>query len=109
MTGISMLPPVVPLGKQTVSLPMRPDNVHWDGNGKLLIAGRNPDGPSTCDGASCPSGWTAVEVDPDSMMVTRLGGADGNASMQRASAAIKVGDEIWVGSNQDRIARFPLN
>jgi hypothetical protein len=29
--------------------------------------------------------------------------------MQRASAAMRVGNEIWVGSNQDRIARFPLN
>jgi hypothetical protein len=98
-----------PIGKRTVSLPMRPDNVHWDANGKLLIAGRNPVDPAACDGTTCPSGWTAVEVDPETLAFTRLGGADGTASMQRASAAIRVGDEIWIGSNQDRIARFPLN
>ncbi len=88
---------------------MRPDNVHWDGNGMLLSAGRNPIDPATCDGAGCAAGWSVVEVDPESLAFTRLGGADGTASMQRASAAIRVGNEIWVGSNQDRIARFPLN
>jgi tetratricopeptide (TPR) repeat protein len=56
-----------------------------------------------------PAGWSVVEVDPQTLAVSRLGGADGTAAMQRASAAIRVGDEIWVGSNQDRIARFPLN
>ena len=98
-----------PIGKRTVSLPMRPDNVHWDGNGKLLIAGPNPVDPAVCDGRSCASGWTVVEVDPETLVVSRLGGADRSAAMQRASAAIRVGNEIWVGSNQDRIARFPLN
>jgi len=98
-----------PIGKRTVSLPMIADNVHWDGNGKLLIAGRNPADPATCDGTRCPAGWTAVEVDPETLAFSRLGGADRSATMQRASAAIRVGNEIWVGSNQDRIARFPLN
>ncbi len=98
-----------PIGKRTASLPMGPDNVHWDGNGKLLIAGRDPVDPAVCDGRGCPSGWTVVEVDPETLTVSRLGGADRSAAMQRASAAIRVGNEIWVGSNQDRIARFPLN
>jgi hypothetical protein len=98
-----------PIGKRTASLPMRPDNVHWDLNGKLLIAGPNSVDPAVCDGRSCASGWTVVEVDPETLAVSRLGGADRSAAMQRASAAIRVGNEIWVGSNQDRIARFPLN
>ncbi len=98
-----------PIGKRTASLPMRPDNVHWDGNGKLLIAGPNSVDPAVCDGRSCASGWTVVEIDPETLAVSRLGGADRSAAMQRASAAIRVGNEIWVGSNQDRIARFPLN
>ena len=98
-----------PIGKRAVSLPMIADNIHWDGNGRLLIAGRNPPGPATCNGAPCPAGWTAVEADPESLIYSVLGGVDGAAVMQRASAAIRVGNEIWVGSNQDRIARFPLN
>ena len=97
-----------PIGKRIASMPMGPDNVHWDGHGKLLIAGPNR-APAACDGASCQVGWAVIEVDPETLAFTRLGGADGTASMQRASAAIRVGNEIWVGSNEDRIARFPLN
>jgi hypothetical protein len=98
-----------PMEKRTVSLPMRPDNVHWDGNGQLLIAGPNPFDPAVCDDPDCPTGWSVVEVNPQTLTVSRLGGADRTAAMQDASAAMRVGDEIWVGSNQDRIARFPLN
>ena len=97
-----------PVGKRTLSLPMGPDNVHWDGNGKLVIAGPNPAGPATCNGGPCRTGWTVVEVDPEAWTFSRLGGADGTAALQRASSAIRVGNEIWVGSNEDRIARFPL-
>jgi sugar lactone lactonase YvrE len=98
-----------PIGKRAAALPMRPDNVHWDSNGKLVIAGPNSVDPAQCDGGNCPSGWTVAEVDPETLVVSRLGGANGSAAMQRASAAIRVGNEIWVGSNQDRIARFALN
>jgi hypothetical protein len=98
-----------PIGKRTVSLPMLPDNVHWDGNGKLLIAGPNPVDPAECDASICTSGWTVVEVDPETLAVSRLGGADRSAALQRASAAIRVGNEIWIGSNEDRIARLGLN
>jgi hypothetical protein len=98
-----------PIGKRSVSTPMGPDNIHWDGNGKLIIAGPNPAGPATCNGAPCRMGWAVIEVDPDTLEVSRLGGADGTVAMQRASAAIRVGNEIWVGSNEDRIARFPAN
>lgn len=96
-----------PIGKRAVPLPMRPDNVHWDNNGKLLSAGPNLAAPAACANPPCPAGWSAIEIDPETLAVTRLGGADGTASMQRASAAMRVGNEIWVGSNEDRIARFP--
>ncbi|MGD2166507.1 MAG: SMP-30/gluconolactonase/LRE family protein [Gammaproteobacteria bacterium] len=98
-----------PIGKRTVSTPMGPDNIHWDGNGRLLIAGPNPVDAANCEDPPCRAGWTVIEVDPQTLAVARLGGADGTAAMQRASAAIRVGNEIWVGSNEDRIARFPLN
>lgn len=97
-----------PIGKVAVSTPMRPDNIHWDDSGKLLSAGPNPAGSAACASPPCEAGWTAIEVDPETLSITPLGGADGTAAMQRASAAIRVGNEIWVGSNEDRIARFPV-
>ena len=95
-----------PVAKRTVSLPIRPDNVHWATNGKLLTAGPNYVPPAVCSGAGCATGWSVFEVDPETLAFSRLGGADQTAAMQRVSSAIRVGDDIWVGSNDDRIARF---
>jgi len=40
-----------PMAKRTVSLPIRPDNVHWATNGKLLTAGPNYVPPPVCAAA----------------------------------------------------------
>ncbi len=87
---------------------MAPDNVHWDSNGKLLIAGAQQADPAACGEPVCFMGWEVIEVDPETLDISSLGRADETASMRRASAAIRVGDEIWA-SGPDRIARFPLN
>jgi hypothetical protein len=97
-----------PMAKRAVSLPIRPDNVHWASNGKLLTAGPNYVAPSVCSGAGCATGWSVLEVDPETLAFTRLGGADQTAAMQAVSSAMRVGDDIWVGSNDDRVARFSL-
>lgn len=94
-----------PVGKRTLSLPFHPDNVHWDSRGRLIVAGPNF-APGSCTGSNCPSGWTVGDTDADLLVFTRLGGGSGMPSMARASAAIRVGQEIWVANNQDRIARF---
>jgi hypothetical protein len=49
-----------------------------------------------------------LEVDPETLAFTRLGGADQTAAMQGVSSAVLVGDDVWVGSNDDRVARFSL-
>jgi SMP-30/Gluconolactonase/LRE-like region len=97
-----------PMTKRAVSLPIRPDNVHWGPDGKLLTAGPNYVPPSVCTGAGCATGWSVLEVDPETLAFTRLGGADQTAAMQAVSSGMRVEDEIWVGSNDDRIARFAL-
>jgi hypothetical protein len=97
-----------PMAKRTVSVPIRPDNIHWASNGKLLTAGPNYVAPTACSGAGCATGWSVLQVDPETLAFTRLGGADQTAAMQGVSSAVLVGDDIWVGSNDDRIARFSL-
>jgi hypothetical protein len=47
-------------------------------------------------------------MDADTLAFARVGGADASVAIQRVSAAIRVGKEIWVGSNQDRVARFSV-
>lgn len=96
-----------PMPKRAAPLPIRPDNLRWDDNGNLLSAGRIP-APPNCSGASCMPGWSAIAINAQTFEVTVLGGADGTAAIQRVSAAIRHGDEIWIGTNQDRIARFPV-
>ena len=97
-----------PLTKRAVSVPIRPDNIHWAPDGKLLTAGPNYVAPATCSGPGCATGWSVLEVDPETLTFSRLGGADQTAAMQAVSAAMRVGNEIWVGSNDDRVARFAL-
>ncbi len=97
-----------PPTKRVVSVPIRPDNVHWAPDGKLLTAGPNYVAPAVCSGAGCASGWSVLEVDPTTLAFSRLGGADQTAAMQRVSSAMRVGDDVWVSSNDDRIARFSL-
>ena len=97
-----------PLAKRTMSVPIRPDNIHWASNDKLLTAGPNYVAPTVCSGAGCATGWSVLEVDPETLAFTRLGGADQAAAMQAVSSAMRVGDDIWVGSNDDRVARFSL-
>ncbi|HSG64471.1 MAG TPA: hypothetical protein VLD39_05700, partial [Gammaproteobacteria bacterium] len=95
-----------PAAKRAASLPISPDNVHWDGHSKLITAGPNYVDPAVCSGAGCATGWSVIEVDPETLAFTVLGGADQTASMQRVSTAMRLGNDVWVGSNQDRIARF---
>ncbi len=95
-----------PMTKRVVSVPIRPDNIHWATNGKLLTAGPNYVAPTVCSGAGCATGWSVLEVDPETLAFSRLGGADQTAAMQAVSSAMRVGDDIWVGSNDDRVARF---
>lgn len=98
-----------PMTKRVASVPIRPDNIHWSSNGKLLTAGPNYVAPTVCSGAGCATGWSVLEVDPETLAFSRLGGADQTAAMQGVSSAMRVGDDIWVSSNSDRIARFPAN
>ncbi len=97
-----------PMEKRGVALPISPDNVHWASDGKLLTAGPNYVAPEACRGSSCRTGWSVLEVDPQTLTFSRLGGADQTAAMQGVSSAMRMRDVMWVGSNDDRIARFPL-
>ena len=97
-----------PISRLTVSTPMGPDNVRWGSNGKLVIAGARAADPGNCGAPFCFAGWEVIEVDPETLAISRIGGADKTTSMSRASAAIRVGKEVWA-SGPDRIARFLPN
>lgn len=97
-----------PMTKLAMSVPIRPDNIHWSTDGMMLSAGPNSVPPEVCSGTGCATGWSVLEVDPETLAFTRLGGADQTAAMQGVSSAMRVGNDIWVGSNSDRIGVFSL-
>lgn len=97
-----------PIGKQAVSIDIVPDNIRWGSPGKLLTAGGNYVSPDVCTGPTCATGWSILEIDAETLAVTRVGGADQNASIQGVSSALQVGNNLWVGSfNDDRIGYLP--
>jgi hypothetical protein len=96
-----------PIGKLSVSVDITPDNIRWGTNGKLLTAGGNYVSPEVCSGQGCATGWSVLEVDAETLAVSRIGGADQNAVLQGVSSALQVDNEIWVGTfNGDRVGYF---
>lgn len=96
-----------PIGKQFVSVDIAPDNIRWGTEGKLLTAGGNYVAPDVCSGPDCATGWSVLEIDADTLEVTRIAGADQTAALQGVSSALQIGNTLWVGSfNDDRIGKL---
>ena len=84
----------------TVSMPVdiAPDNLRWTEDGMLLTAGMN---------TSPGTGWSVLEINPADLTVTKVGGYPQSATLQNASTALAVDDDIWVGTyNGDRVGYF---
>jgi hypothetical protein len=57
------------------------------------------------DDMRCHRGYSVAELDPDVMTFRLIAYAGPNASFNGVSAAVSVGDELWIGSYQsDRVA-----
>jgi hypothetical protein len=66
--------------------------------------------PAECATPPCQTGWSVIEVDPDTLAARRVAGVDQAATLQGASTALRVGDAIWIGTFRgNRIGRLPLN
>jgi hypothetical protein len=96
-----------PIGKQTVSVDIVPDNIRWGTEGKLLTAGANYVAPDVCSGQGCATGWSVVEIDAATLEATRVAGADQTAALQGVSSALQIDNELWLGTfNDDRIGKL---
>ena len=101
-----------PVEKQVVDLGFFPDNIRWQADGSLLTAGHSAENiPRVleCLETLCEEmGTHAARVDPDTLAVEHVVEAPANAHFFTGTAALDVGDEIWMGSMRgERIARFP--
>lgn len=101
-----------PVEKETVDLGFFPDNIRWQTDGSLLSAGHsaaNIPRILECLETLCDDMRThTARVDPDTLAVTHVVDVPVNEHFFTGTAALDVGDEIWMGSVRgERVARFP--
>ena len=94
-------PPVI------ANLGVLPDNLR-SRDGRLTTVGDLLGAPQDCGGPTCPTGWAVYEINPETMISRRIGEPGATAALQCASTALRVGDEIWIGTcNGDRVRVLP--
>jgi hypothetical protein len=97
-----------PVTAEKVQISIVPDNIRWGDDGMLYTAGSNYVPPEECENPPCETGWSVFSIDHETLKAKRVTGVDQTATMQNASSAIAVGNEIWVGTfSGDRIGYLP--
>ncbi len=87
-----------PVARQEAALGVVPDNLRWSSDGTLYVAGGNVENACPNDAtATCP-GWSVWAIGPDTLELQRVTGATGSTGMPAISTALRVGDEVWVGT-----------
>lgn len=97
-----------PITLERVKINIQPDNIRWGDDGMLYTTGHNYVPPEECNNPTCETGWSVISIDPQTMKTKRITGVDQTATMQNASAAIPLGNNIWIGTySGDRIGYLP--
>ena len=98
----------VPVKMKRFQISIQPDNIHWGDDNLLYTTGSNYVPPEECKNPPCETGWSVFSINPETLKIKRVTGVDQTATMQNASTAIAVGNEIWVGTySGDRIGYLP--
>jgi hypothetical protein len=99
------------LAPTSVHVDFLPDNLRREPGGNLLVTGQGPDIKTllACGRPKCPHDWTVVRLDPATMKVSPVLHVKGTAAFSDATGAVRVGDELWVGTYRgDRVAYVSL-
>jgi hypothetical protein len=97
-----------PVKVDKVQVSIMPDNIRWGDDGMLYTAGNNYVPPEECKNPPCETGWSVLSINPETLEINRVAGVDQTATMQNASSAVAVDNEIWVGTySGDRIGYLP--
>jgi sugar lactone lactonase YvrE len=80
--------------KAAVPVALSPDNVRWTESGKLLTTGGDYAGPD----APRATGWTVLEIDPDTLATRPVARGASSKGMQALSVALQVDGTLWVGT-----------
>lgn len=91
-----------PPERKTMPVGFSVDNVRWAPDGSLLVAGFILAKPGA------PGSSHVAKLDPNTLKVTQVIDAPSMEKFAVSTAALVVGNELWVGSVRgDRIARYP--
>ena len=97
-----------PMTTKVLKVSVMPDNLRWGDDGMIYTTGVNYVPPEECKNPPCSTGWSVIQIDPVKFTAQRITGADQNAALQGASAAVPVGGEFWIGTySGDRIGYLP--
>lgn len=99
--------------RQSADTDMRPDNLQWDAEGKLLVAGQffdDPAGYGSChmsDAPVCAFPYKVLRIDPDTLASETIVTEAKPKEFGSGTTAMQAGDEYWIGTSRgDRIARI---
>jgi sugar lactone lactonase YvrE len=91
--------------RSVIDVHMIADNVRWDSEGRLWIAGQLDD----CAVPVCTAPYLILELDPRTMRFKQVPHPITTPEFGAATVALPLDNDVWVGTYQgNRIARFPL-
>ncbi|GLS28560.1 hypothetical protein SAMN04488498_10199 [Mesorhizobium albiziae] len=100
--------------RQSIDTGMHADNLQWDAEGRLLVAGQFFDDPMayrSChmsEAPVCAFPFKVLRVDPTTLASETLVSEGEPKEFGSGTTALEVGDEYWIGTSRgDRIARIP--
>jgi hypothetical protein len=97
-----------------IELPMRPDNLSWARDGRLLVTGQDARlgdtlGCARIRSGTCALPFAVVAVETASLETQTLLAGDGTQAIGAASIALERGDALYIGTFAgDRVARARL-
>lgn len=98
-----------------VNIGMKPDNLSWSRDGKLIVTGQLQSATSifncvASDKDTCPVPFKIIELDPDTLKPIRvLVDEEKMKNYSAATTGLEVGNEIWVSAFRNtKIARYRL-
>lgn len=109
-----------PVRADLIEVSFQPDNIHWNDDGTLLVAGQGGSSIGAVMncmvlpdhfGRACPTITAEVaRLDPRTLKVTPVLSYPGSiAGASIATVGLQVGREVWLSSDWfDRIVRYPL-
>jgi len=105
-----------PAPPKVATVDFAPDNIRWNPDGQLLVAGRAAEascGDATITPAStvnthCSHGLEVVAIDPETMNVRIILHEKADAAFTNIAGALQVGGDLWLASAEsDRVAYLP--